>query len=465
MKSNITDMTVGSPSKHIITFAIPLLIGNVFQQLYNMIDSVVVGNYVGADALAAVGTCGSMNFLFFSLSSGLAIGIGIIAAQFFGAGDEKNLRTTIANSIYVLGIAAITVSVVGFLLCPLCLKLLHCPEKIFPYSVSYMRTTCCGIIFIAFYNGVASILRALGDSKTPLYFLILSSIINLVLDLLFVLVFHWDVFGVALATVIAQAVSAITSIIYAWYKVPYFRLTRSELKPHMHIIGTSFRLGVPIALQNSLIAISMMVLQGVVNTFGSVVMAAYTIVMRVEQLVQQPYSSLGAAITNYSGQNKGAGEIERVKKGFNRGTLIVLIFSLLVMPVAFFLGKYIVGLFVNEANDPGVVDIGCKALRITACFYFFLGMIYVPRAVLNGCGDTGFAMINGITEVVCRIGFAPLLTKIASITLFGYTIPIGFWGIWLTTGLTWLFTSIVCCIRYKNGKWIKMGLVKKSESK
>lgn len=457
MKSNITDMTVGSPTKHILTFSVPLLIGNIFQQLYNMVDSVIVGNFVGPDALAAVGTCGSMNFFCFSLSSGLAIGIGIVVAQYFGAKNEKLVRATIGNSIYVLSAASVAVGVFAFLICPLILKLLHCPPSILPYSVMYMRTTCFGIIFVAFYNGVASVLRALGDSKTPLYFLILSSIVNLVFDLLFVLKFKWGVLGVAVATVIAQAISAFASIIYAVKKIEYFRLSKDELKPQNQIIARSFKLGVPIALQSSMISISMMVLQGVVNTFGETVMAAYTISMRIEQLVQQPFSSIGAAITNFSGQNLGAGDIQRVKKGFHRGTVIVLIFSLMILPVFYFFGGSIVNFFVK--GEAEVIKIGHMALKITSVCYFALGMIYVPRAVLNGCGDTSFAMINGITEVACRIGIAPFITKITAITLFGTQIPVGFWGIWATTGLTWIITAIVCVIRYKTGKWKTKAIV------
>ena len=298
---------------HIVKFTLPLLLGNLFQQLYNMVDSVVVGNFVGANALAAVGTCGSMNFLFFSLSSGLAIGIGIIVAQFFGAGDEKNVRNTIANSIYVLTGASLLVSILGIALCPAILRLLQTPDTIIGDSVVYMRTTCAGILFIAAYNGVAAMLRALGDSKTPLYFLILSSIINVVLDLVFVLVMEWGVFGVAFATVIAQAASAVCCIVYAYHKVEYFRLTKEQLQPKPQIIEKSIRLGVPIALQNSMIAVSCMVLQGVVNTFGETIMASYTIVGRIEQVVQQPFSSLGTALTTYSGQNMGAGKPQRVK--------------------------------------------------------------------------------------------------------------------------------------------------------
>jgi len=446
-RKNITDMTVGSPARHIIKFTLPLLLGNLFQQLYNMVDSIVVGQFVGEDALAAVGACGSTNFLFFSLSSGLAIGIGIIVAQFFGAGDEKNVRNTIANSIYVLWGAAITVSIIGIVFCPALLRLLQTPETVIGDSIIYMRTTCAGILFIATYNGVAAILRALGDSKTPLYFLIVSSIVNVVLDLVFVLVFEWGVFGVALATIIAQATSAISCIIYAYHKIEYFRLTREQLKMQPLIIANSFKIGVPIAMQNSLIAVSCMVLQGVVNTFGPTVMAAYTVIGRIEQVVQQPYMSLGSALTTYSGQNMGAGQIDRVKKGFHQGTVMVLIFSMCLLPIAYIFGENIVGIFVN---DPEVIAIGAKAIRINSLCYFGLGMIYVPRSVLNGCGDTGFAMINGVTEVVCRVGFSLILTRISFL---------GYWGIWLTTGLTWAVTGVVCVIRYFKGKWRNKSIV------
>lgn len=445
---NITDMTTGSPTKHILKFALPLLIGNLFQQLYNMVDSIVVGNFVGKDALAAVGTCGSMNFLFFSLSAGLAIGIGIIVSQYFGAKDEQNVRSTIANSFYVLIAAALFMSLVGILVAPSLLRLLLTPENIIGDSILYMRVTCAGITGIALYNGIAAILRALGDSKTPLYFLILSSVVNVVLDLAFVLLLHWDVFGVALATIIAQVVSAVSCLIYAYQKVPYFRLTKEELKPHKAIIEKSFRLGVPVALQNSMIAVSCMVLQGVVNSFGDTVMAAFTITNRVEQIVQQPYTSLSAALTTYSGQNLGANKIDRVKKGFVQCTLIVLIFSLLLIPVAYLLGPKIVGIFVKEQE---VIDIGYKALRITSLCYFGLGMIYVPRALLNGCGDAAFSMINGVTEVTCRILYSQIFTHIPAL---------GYWGIWVTTGVTWATTALVCVARYFQGKWKTKSIVK-----
>ena len=440
---NVTDMTVGNPTRHILKFTLPLLIGNLFQQLYNMVDSIVVGRYVSAHALAAVGACGSLNFLFFSLSSGLSVGIGIIAAQYFGANDEKQLKKTIANSIYVLASAAAVVTLIGVIFARPILQLLQTPDVYINDSIDYFRVTCIGIIGVAFYNGVAALLRAVGDSKTPLYFLILSSIINVGLDLLFVICFGMGVVGVGLATIIAQAVSAVVSMIYAYHKVSYFRLSKKDLHPDTSMIRDSFRLGAPVAFQNSMIAVSCIALQAVVNGFGPDVASAYTITGRIEQLVQQPYGSLGMALTSYAGQNIGAKKQERVVEGFRKATLIVLIFSLIMLPLFFFFGKYICGIFVKE-EAADVIALGAKALRITSPFYFALGMIYVPRAVLNGCGDTGFAMINGLTEVVCRILFSNILTRIAFLD---------YWGIWITTGLTWGVTALVCVLRYRGGKW------------
>ncbi len=452
-KRQMTNMTVGSPAKHILKFALPLLVGNLFQQLYNMVDSMVVGNFVGSDALAAVGTCGSTNFLFFSLSSGLAIGIGVIVSQFYGADDDENVRATIANSFYVLSAAALTVSIVGFLTAPAILQLLRVPDSILPSSVLYMRTTCMGILGIATYNGVSSILRALGDSRTPLYFLILSSLVNVVLDLTFVLGLGLGVFGVALATVIAQFISAISCLAYAYLKVPYFQLTREELKPHGKIIARSFKLGVPIALQSSMIAVSCMALQGVVNGFGETVMAAYTVTARIEQLVQQPYSSLSSAVTTYSGQNIGAGNVNRVRKGFRQAVVMVLVFSLAMIPVMYLGGESLVRLFVKDNEE--TVRIAVRALRITSLCYFGLGMIYVPRGLMNGCGDAAFSMINGLSEVAGRLAFAQIFTRIPAI---------GFWGVWLTTGATWVSTGVVCLIRYFQGAWKNKAITGKRQA-
>lgn len=444
---SVSSMTEGNPTKLILMFTLPMLVGNLFQQLYNMVDSIIVGRFVGANALAAVGATGSINFLFFSMSFGISAGVGVVVSQAFGAEKPDMVERAIANGLYLLGIVSAIVSGLGVVFAKPILQMLRTPEVILNDAIIYMQVSCAGILAIAAYNGVAAILRALGDSKTPLYFMLVSCFINIGLDLLFVLQFHWSVFGVALATVIAQLVAAIGSFIYACFTISFFRVKKEHREIRMDIVGKCFQLGLPIALQNSMIAISCIFLQRVVNGFGESVVAANTALGRIEQLVQQPYGSLGAAITTYTGQNIGAGKVDRVKKGYRVGFLCVVIFSLIMLIPGQFFGRQIVGIFVQ---DEAVITIGAKGLAITSWFYFFLGMIYVARSVLNGAGDAVYAMINGLMEVAGRVGFAVPLTMIPFI---------GMWGVFLTTGLTWALTGIVSMHRYKKGEWAKRVMV------
>lgn len=448
MKRQATyDMTYGRPLTLLLGFTIPLLIGNLFQQFYNMVDSIIVGQYVGSNALASVGAAGSINFLFFSLSQGLSIGIGVIVSQYYGAKDIKYLQKTIANTIWLLTVVSLLTGILGAVLARPIMHLLKTPEEIIDGSVIYMQVSCLGLIAVAAYNGISSILRALGDSKTPLLFLIVACILNVILDLLFVIVFQWEVFGVAFATIIAQVVAACGCILYAWTRISYFHMPKEYFRPDFSLIRQCCNIGIPVALQNAMIALSCVVLQRVVNSFGAVVVAAFTANGRFEQLIHQPFGSLGAAMATFTGQNIGAGNLSRVKKGYHSATLICLAFSLFMIPVSFFGGASIMKIFVS---DPEVIRIGAQGIRITGFFYFPLGMIYVTRNLLNGAGDANYAMINGFMEVVGRVGFAKPLTMIPFI---------GMWGIWWTTALTWTLTAVVSFFRYLGGKWQHMSVV------
>ena len=447
-KKVVYSMTEGNPAKLLLMFTLPMLIGNLFQQFYNMVDSIIVGRFVSANALAAVGATGSLNFLFFSMSFGISAGVGVVISQYFGAQNDDMVERSIVNGLYLLAIVSAIMTVISVGLARAVLVLLNTPESILEDAVTYMRVSCAGILAVAAYNGIAAILRALGDSKTPLYFMVVSCFINIGLDLLFILGFRWSVMGAALATVIAQLIAAIGSFIYAYMKIPYFKNALYKLELKMMIIEKCFTLGLPIAIQNSLIAFSCIFLQRVVNGFGESVVAANTALGRIEQLVQQPYSSLGAAITAYTGQNIGAGKLDRVKKGYRIGVIFVLIFSLIMLIPGQLFGKQIVGIFVQDIE---VIEIGAKGFSITSWFYFMLGMIYVARSVLNGAGDAVYSMINGLMEIAGRIGFAVPLTKIPMI---------GMWGIFYTTGLTWALVGIVSIARYRQGKWIHKGLIK-----
>ena len=437
----IKDMTTGNEFSLLIGFSVPMLIGNVFQQVYNMVDSIVVGKYVGADALAAVGATASLNFLFFSLCIGLTGGIGIMISQYFGAGDETNVRKTIFNSVYIIAATGILMSVLGIVLARPVLAWLNTPQNILEDSAAYMRIACSGILFIAAYNCICSILRALGDSKTPLIFLIVASLINVALDLLFVIAFGLGVKGVAYATIISQFLSALGSFIYAINRNPYFAIRPDEKHFDMKLSLKCCRLGIPLAAQSSMIAISCVALQSVVNKFGSVVVAAFTATSRIEQLVQQPFNSLGMALSTFTGQNMGAGKLERVKTAFRKSVMLVGAFSLLMMLTFYTLGENIMNVFVSE---PEVIEFGTQALKITSWFYFALGMIYIVRGLLNGAGDAVYSMINGGVEVAGRIIFSNTLVLIPAV---------GKWGVWLATALTWFITGTVSLIRFKQGKW------------
>lgn len=447
----VKDMTRGSEFSLLIGFAVPMLIGNIFQQVYNMVDSIVVGKYVGADALAAVGSTSSLNFLFFSLCIGLTGGIGVLISQFFGAGDEENVRRTIFNSIYIILSAGIVMSTLGIVFARPILVWLNTPDNILDDATVYMQIACAGILAVAAYNCISSILRALGDSKTPLIFLMVASVINVCLDLLFVMRFGLGVKGVAYATIISQLLSAVGSLIFALYKNPFFRINRSEMHFDKTIALKCYRLGIPLAAQSSLIAVSCVALQSVVNKFGSTVVAAFTATSRIEQLVQQPFNSLGLALSTFTGQNIGAGKLDRVKRAFNKSVILVGGFSLFMMFICYTFGNQIMHVFVSEQD---VISFGTNALRITSWFYFALGMIYIVRGLLNGAGDAMYSMMNGCVEVAGRIVFSNTLVLVPAI---------GKWGVWLATALTWLITGIVSFIRYRQGKWKNIKLVDRKQ--
>ncbi|NLL72195.1 MAG: MATE family efflux transporter [Clostridiales bacterium] len=447
-KSITRDMTHGYPTKLLLKFTLPMLIGNIFQQFYNMVDSIVVGKFVGKDALAAVGATGSSVFLIFGLTFGLSAGISIVISQYFGAGDYENVKKSFATAAYIIFIAAIIMGTIGFFACRPLLELLGTDLAIIDQSEMYMKITFAGIIGTALYNGISAVLRALGDSITPLIFLIIASILNVVLDLVFVIVFGWGVPGVAIATIIAQVLSGVGCIIYALRKVEVIQMPIREFKPDKDIAKKCIRLGIPVALQNSFVSVSMLALQSVINSFNSVNMvAAFTAVNRIEQLVMQPFMSLGVAVSSYTGQNVGAGKKERVIKGIKSGVIIILVFSFIMTPAMYFGGESIMGLFARK-EDIDVVIYGAQGIKISSLFYSFLGLIFVTRNFLSGAGDIRIPMVMGLVEVVCRVTLSKYLGGI-----------IGFQGIFWATALTWLVTGIVGSIRVLSGRWKNKSVV------
>ena len=446
----VKDMTEGEPILLLLEFAVPLLIGNLFQQAYNLTDSIIVGRYVGKVPLGAVGSTASITILIYSLTNGLSHGIGIIVAHYYGAKEDNKVKNTIGNAYYIVPLTALFMGSISFIFGGYFLNLLNTPKDTFPYAVKYLRTISIGFISISFFNILSSILRALGDSKTPLLFLIISCIINIFLDLIFVLKFNLGVVGVGIATAASQFISAFLCFIYANKSNSYFRLESSHFNYNQEIFLKVVKIGIPIALQNSFIAISLIALQRVVNEFGSDLVTAYTIVLRIELFVQYPLMSLGIALANYTGQNLGAGKEERVKLGFIRGLLCSSGFSIFIFLIFQSFAPNIVSIF---GNDPSVIKYSVTGLKITCSFYIFLGFIHVTRNLLNGAGDTKFSMINGAIECIGRVCLAKPLTMIPII---------GLNGVWLTTGITWLLNGLFGIIRYKQGKWKTISLVNKS---
>ena len=447
----LKDMTKGTPWKLLLQFAVPLFIGNIFQQLYNMVDSIIVGNFVGPNALGAIGTTNSLNFLFFSLVAGLSVGIGIIVAQFFGSNNEEKVKDTIGNAIWIVLISSVIMACIGFFVAKPVLVLLRTDKVILGDATAYLKVTSIGICCTGLYNGVSSILRALGDSKTPLIFLILASLVNVVLDLWFVLGLGWGVVGAGVATAFSQFLSAVTCIFYAYKSNTYFRLKKKNFKLNSYIVEKSLRLGIPVALQNSLIAFSLIVLQAIVNGYGATFTTAFTVISRIETLVQQPFMSLGAAVSTYTGQNLGAGKTDRVVKGFNSSNVMNGIFSAVVLVLFWTFTSPIVSIFGKDAE---VLRIASDGLRITSCFYVFLGLIYTTRNVLNGAGDAMFSLFTGIVECIGRVGFAYPLTLIPFL---------GSYGVFVATGITWMLNGLFSLIRYKRGKWKTINLVVHNE--
>lgn len=431
------DMTQGNITRLLIQFAIPMLIGSLFQQAYNLGDSMIVGHFLGSDALAAVGATDSVTFLFFSICNGIGAGCGVVTSQSYGAGDTTLTKRAIANAAYLMFTTALIMGIAAYIAAPTVLRLMDTHPDILADATTYMRLSGLGVPLIAVYNYTSSMLRALGDSRTPLYFLIFSCFLNLGLDVLFVSQFHMGVFGAALATIIAQMASGVGCLIYALKCNPYFRLTRENLQPDRLLIGKAVKIGLPMAFQWSLIAISSTALQTFVNSFESTdVVAAYTATNRIESLLHQPYGSISAALATFSGQNFGARNLDRVKNGLKHGFLIAGAYTLLMMLVFQLFSVPIMHLFVKEE---AVITMGAQAMQLTSLFFLFLALIYISRGVLNGVGDALFALINGIVEVICRISLPLLIVLIPGI---------GYWSIWWTAGITWGISALFCLLRY-----------------
>ena len=395
------DMTQGNPISLILKFSMPLILGNLFQQLYNMVDTIIVGRALGLNSLTAVAATTSLNFLIVGFVLGVCSGLAIPVAQRFGAGDYKKMRNYVANAAYVAIAMALVITVVTTGCCHVILRWMKTPESIFAESYAYFWVICLGIPFTFLYNTVSGIIRALGDSRTPFYFLVISTLLNIVLDLVFIITLHWGVAGAAWATIIAQALSGFMCLIYMKKKYAILKSTREERKLNFRAVGTLLMNGVPMGLQYSITAIGTIMLQSSVNVLDAVYVSAYAAATKVKQLAMAPFDGIANACSTFCSQNLGAGKLDRIRKGVKDGVGIGLVYAIAIAFVLFFAGSRIAWMFVDR-SETEVLGAVQQLLSCAAFFYPMLAILNCVRMTLQGLGFGAIAIFAGWLELAAR---------------------------------------------------------------
>ena len=438
MESKVKNMTSGSPGKLILTFAVPLMLGNIFQQFYTMVDTMVVGQVVGVEALAALGATDWLVWLVLGVATGMTQGFSILVSQYYGAREWEKLKKSVAYSYVLTGVLALLVLTVSQLVIHRVMIFLNTPKNIIGMSMLYLRIVFCGIPVISAYNILAAILRAMGNSRSPLIAMILASVINVALDFVFVAGFGWGVAGAAIATVIAQGFSAVYCFCVL-RKVDLLHLEKKHFRFDGGMIYRLLYLGAPIAIQNVIISIGGLVVQYVVNGYGFLFVAGFTATNKLYGVLELAAISYGYAMTTYVGQNLGAGEIRRIKKGVFSGTIMALITSFVISVLMILVGRTILAFFVSGDPDQvkQVLDIAYKYLFIMSCFLWTLYLLYVYRSAIQGLGNTVIPLASGIAEFVMRIGVALLLPKL-----------IGQDGIFYAEICAWSGAALLLCVSY-----------------
>jgi putative MATE family efflux protein len=434
------DLTTGSEARLILNFTIPMLIGNVFQQMYNIVDSIVIGKYLGNEALAAVGASFPLIFTLISLIIGLATGGTIIISQHYGAKNMEKVRRTIDTMYIFLFFASILLSAIGIWSSAYIFRLIDLPAEVIPQAVKYFNLYSLGFVFFFGFQGTTAILRGMGDSKTPLYFLVISTLVNIFLDLLFVIVFGWGIEGVAIATIISQAGAFVTIIFYLNKYNSFLKFKPLQMRFDREIFRKSIQIGLPTGLQQTFVAVGMLALYKVVNMFGTTVIAAYAVAMRIDSFASLPAMNFSAALSSFVGQNIGAGKLERVQKGLNATLWMTAIISLGVTVVAWLFSGPIMQLF---TNDPGVVEAGKDYLFIVSAFYIVFSTMFVYNGVLRGAGDTLIPMFVTLFSLwIVRIPISWFLAQ-----------HMGPKGIWWGIPIAWAIGAFFSFLYFRMGKW------------
>ncbi|WP_029323757.1 MATE family efflux transporter [Butyrivibrio sp. AE3004] len=442
------DMTEGSPVKQIVKFTIPMLLGNIAQQLYNTVDSIIVGRFVGDNALAAVGSAGPLLNLMLVLFMGVAVGASIMVSQYFGAKKRKALSKAIGASITLTGIASLFIMIVGPIITRPILELLGTPESIIDWCTSYLWIIFIGIAGGGYYNIMSGILRGLGDSVSALIYLLVATVINMILDLVFVAYFKMGVAGVALATVLAQFVSAFLSVRKLTQMRDIFDLKKEYLWPESHYINTLIKLGFPSGVTQAIFSMSMIVVQNLTNTFGEQYIAANVIVMRVDGFVMLPAFSFGSAMTTFAGQNIGAGKLERVAKGAKSGTLAAMTISAVLSVMILIFGKFIMGIFTSTKD---LIDLSYNMMSILIIGYIAMEVTQCLSGIMRGAGDTMTPMwISMFSSIIMRVPMAYIFVNITKTP----ELPQGnCYMMQMSMLITWTIGAFITFIMYRLGRW------------
>jgi putative MATE family efflux protein len=430
------DMTKGKPLPLMTKFMIPVVIGNIFQQLYNMVDTMIVGRFVGVDALAAVGATGSVVFLILGFATGLTTGFTVMTAQRFGAADPEGMKKSLGSAALLSAIAVVLLTIISLAGMNPLLHLMNTPENILDMSRTYLSIICSGMCFTVLYNLLASIMRAIGNSLVPLILLIISSVTNIALDLLFVITFHMGVGGAAYATIISQALSGVLCLIYILWKVPILHMEKRHWKPDHQTVRNQLAVGVPMALQFSITAVGVIIVQGALNLLGSLTVASYSVSGKIEMLASQPFAAMGVTVATYSAQNRGINDLERIKEGVKIANIIAGIYALVIYGLTNLLLPLLVRLFVTE-DVATVTGLARTYLVINGALFIPLGMIFIFRNALQGCGLGFWPMMGGVVELICRCVIAFWAAERRS-----------YIGVCLSDGLTWLITAVFLIVIY-----------------
>ena len=447
------DMTEGTPWKRIVEFAIPMLLGNIAQQFYNTADSIIVGKYIGDNALAAVGSAGPILNLLMVLFIGISTGAGIMVAQYFGAKDREKLSRSIGVCITLTAIASVFIMVVGPLIARPLLTLLNTPESIIDWCQDYLTIFFIGIAGFNYYNILSGILRGLGDSVSALVFLLVSTFLNVILDIWFVAGFNMGVPGVALATVIAQGVSAVLCVIKLMKMRDIFDFSIEMLRPVKEYSFRLIKLGLPSGLTHAIFALAMVAVQSLTNSFGEMVIACNVIVMRVDGLAMMPNFTFGNAMTTFAGQNVGARKIDRVDKGTGDGLKLAVGVSTVITVIILIFGKYLVRIFTDTSE---LVDLSMHMMRILAVGYIAMAVTQSLSGVMRGAGDTVTPMwISLITTIILRVPIAYTIAYFTRSAAYPTGRPE---STYVSLLVSWVFGAIITTILFKKGKWREKGL-------